>query len=71
MLETISVPMASARRDIILVPFGSPRLRLSRYTPVNVTRKPDRRERVFVTSVVLKPLKRMKDAQSVAVVNVT
>ena len=38
---------------------------------MNVTRKPQRRERVFVTSVVLKPLKRMKEAQRVAVVKVT
>jgi hypothetical protein len=34
-------------------------------------RKPHRREMVFTGSVVLKPLKRMKEAQSVAVVKVT
>ena len=34
-------------------------------------RKPQRREMVFTASEVLKPRKRMKEAQSVAVVNVT
>jgi hypothetical protein len=38
---------------------------------VKVTRKPLRRERVLTGSVVLKPEKRMKEAQRVAVVNVT
>lgn len=38
---------------------------------MKVTRKPQRRESVLTTSVVLKPLKRMKEAQRVAVVNVT
>jgi hypothetical protein len=36
-----------------------------------MTRKPLRRDRVFTAEVVLKPLKRIKDAMSVAVVNVT
>jgi hypothetical protein len=38
---------------------------------VKVTRKPQRREMVLMASVVLKPLKRMKEAQRVAVVKVT
>lgn len=38
---------------------------------MNVTRKPQRSESVPTGSVVLKPLKRMKDAHKVAVVNVT
>ena len=36
-----------------------------------MTRNPLIRERVLTASVVLKPLKRMKEAQSVAVVKVT
>jgi hypothetical protein len=38
---------------------------------VKVTRKPQIKDRVLTGSVVLKPLNRMKEAQSVAVVNVT
>ena len=38
---------------------------------MNVTRKPQTRERVPTTSVVLKPLYKIKEAQSVAVVKVT
>jgi hypothetical protein len=36
-----------------------------------VTRNPQRRDSVLTTSVVLKPLKRMKEAHRVAVVKVT
>lgn len=38
---------------------------------MKVMRKPQRRERMLTGSAVLKPLKRMNEAQSVAVVNVT
>ena len=38
---------------------------------MKVTRKPQMRESVLTASVVLKPLKRINEAQSVAVVNVT
>lgn len=71
--EIISVPVVSPAflRAKDLVPLGSYRDRLRRYTPVKVTRKPQSRERVLTISVVLKPLKRMKEAQRVAVVNVT
>lgn len=70
MLDIISVPVASVPR-IIMWPLGSRRERLSRYTPVNVTKKPQSSERVLTGSLVLKPEKRMKEAQRVAVVNVT
>jgi hypothetical protein len=53
------------------VPFGSRRLRFRRYTPVKVKRKPQIRDMVLTVSVVLKPLKSMKEAQRVAVVKVT
>lgn len=56
---------------INLSPLGSPRERLSRYTPVKMTRKPLSRERVLTASDVLKPPYRIKDAHSVAVVKVT
>jgi hypothetical protein len=71
--ETISVPAASKppRPATSLCPWGSPRERFRRYTPVKVTRKPQSNESVLTGSVVLKPLKRMKEAQSVAVVKVT
>jgi len=52
-------------------PWGSVLEKFRRYTPENMTRKPHRREMVFMAEVVLKPLKRMNEAQSVAVVNVT
>lgn len=42
-----------------------------RYTPENIIRKPQSSEMVLTASVVLKPLNRMNEAQSVAVVNVT
>lgn len=38
---------------------------------MKVIRNPHRSESVLTTSVVLKPENRMKEAQSVAVVNVT
>lgn len=38
---------------------------------MKVTKKPHNSESVLTGSVVLKPLKRMKDAQRVAVVKVT
>lgn len=38
---------------------------------MNVVRNPQIKESVFVGSVVLNPLKRIKEAQRVAVVNVT
>lgn len=38
---------------------------------MKVVKKPHRSDRVFTGSFVLKPLKRMKDAQRVAVVKVT
>ena len=38
---------------------------------MNVTRKPQSRDKVPIASVVLKPLKRIKDAQRVAVAKVT
>jgi len=52
-------------------PSGSSRERLSRYTPVKIVRNPQRREMVFTASVVLKPLKRIKEAIRVKVVKVT
>lgn len=52
-------------------PFGSPRERFRRYTPVKVTRKPQSSDSVLTGSVVLKPLNKMNEAQRVAVVNVT
>ena len=36
-----------------------------------MTKNPQRREIVFIAEVVLKPLKRMKEAHRVAVVKVT
>ena len=38
---------------------------------MKMTRKPHKSDMVFTASVVLKPLKRMKEAQSVQVVKVT
>ena len=61
----VSLPFSRRR------PSGSPRDRLSRYTPVKMTRKPQSSEMVLTASVVLKPRKRMKDATSVEVVKVT
>jgi len=55
----------------ILWPSGSVVDRLRRYTPVKMTRKPQRREIVLTASVVLNPRKRMKEADRVAVVKVT
>jgi len=52
-------------------PSGSSRERLRRYTPLKMVRKPQRREMVLTVSVVLKPLKRMKEATRVKVVKVT
>lgn len=52
-------------------PSGSPLERLRRYTPVNITRNPHSKDIVFTASVVLKPRKSIKEAQSVAVVKVT
>lgn len=71
--EIMSVPTESSppRPEIILKPLGSLRDKFRRYTPVKVTRKPQRRESVLIGSVVLKPLYRMNEAQSVAVVKVT
>jgi hypothetical protein len=54
-----------------LKPWGSVREKLRRYTPEKITRNPQRREIVFMAEVVLKPLNRMKEAHSVAVVKVT
>lgn len=69
----MSVPMASEppRPATRWCPFGSDLERLSKYTPVKVTKKPQIREIVLTVSVVLKPPKRMNEAQRVAVVNVT
>jgi len=53
------------------VPLGSVREWLRRYTPEKMMRKPHSREIVLTGSEVLKPRKRMKDAQRVAVVKVT
>ena len=53
------------------MPSGSPRERFNRYTPVNITKNPLSKERVFTASVVLKPRKRMKEATNVKVVKVT
>jgi len=53
------------------LPSGSSLDRLRRYTPVKMMRKPQRSEIVLIASVVLKPWKRMKEASSVKVVNVT
>lgn len=44
---------------------------LRRYTPVNITKKPQSRDMVFTASEVLKPPYKMKEAVRVAVVNVT
>ena len=52
-------------------PWGSVREKLRRYTPENITRKPQSNDIVLIAEVVLNPLNRMNDAQSVAVVNVT
>ncbi len=72
MLDIISVPVESVDCPMsIFNPCGSARERLSRYTPVKVMRKPHSSERVLTVSVVLKPENRMKEAQRVAVVNVT
>ena len=72
MLEIMSVPTASApARPDRRVPLGSIRERFRRYTPVKVTKKPQRRESVVTVSVVLNPLNRIKEAHSVAVVKVT
>ena len=38
---------------------------------MKIVRKPQRREMVFMASVVLKPRKRMKEARRVKVVKVT
>jgi len=54
-----------------LLPLGSSRERLRRYTPEKMMRKPHRREIVFTADVVLKPWNKRKDATSVHVVNVT
>lgn len=71
MLDIISVPVASVAPPSILWPLGSRRERFRRYTPANVTRKPQRSESVFTASLVLKPENRMNEAHRVAVVNVT
>jgi hypothetical protein len=52
-------------------PSGSWRERFRRYTPVKMMRNPQSSEMVLTASVVLNPLKRMKEAQRVAVVKVT
>jgi hypothetical protein len=44
---------------------------LRRYTPVNMTRKPLRSDKVLTASDVLKPPYKMNEAQRVAVVKVT
>lgn len=54
-----------------LLPLGSSRERLRRYTPEKMMRKPQRSEMVFTAEVVLKPWKRRHDATSVHVVKVT
>jgi len=71
MLEIISVPTPSVAPFSILRPSGSPLDKFNRYTPVKITRKPARRDIVLTALVVLNPPKRMKEAQSVAVVKVT
>ena len=55
----------------LLMPLGSSRERLRRYTPEKMMRKPQRREIVFTAEVVLKPWNKRKDATSVHVVKVT
>jgi len=54
-----------------LRPSGSFSERLRRKTPEKMTRNPQRRETVLTLLVVLKPLKRMKEARRTAVVKVT
>lgn len=69
----MSVPVASAPPCPFTrsMPVGSVRERFSRYTPVKVTRKPHISDSVLTGSVVLNPLKRIEEAQRVAVVKVT
>jgi hypothetical protein len=72
MLEIMSVAMPSVPCPLsILCPLGSSLDRFSKYTPVKMVRKPQRREIVLTALVVLKPPNRINEAQSVAVVNVT
>lgn len=52
-------------------PSGSCRERFKRYTPEKIVRNPQSNEMVLTASLVLNPLKRIKEAHSVAVVNVT
>lgn len=54
-----------------LLPLGSSRERLSRYTPEKMMRKPQSRDIVFTAEVVLKPWKRRHEAMRVQVVKVT
>lgn len=69
MLEIMSVAIPSGWLGFRLS--GYVRERLRRYTPVKMTRKPQRREMVFTESAVLNPLNRIKEAHNVAVVKVT
>ena len=58
-------------RDESRGPSRSLPLKLSRYTPVNMVRKPPSSDMEVTSSVTLNPLKRINDAVRTAVVKVT
>jgi hypothetical protein len=67
---SVAIPSLLAP-SINLCPSGSDREMFRRYTPVNMTRKPLRSDKVLTASDVLKPPYKMNEAQRVAVVKVT
>lgn len=70
-MPSVGTPSSSSFEFTMVCPSGSCRERFRRYTPVKMTRNPQSRDMVLTASVVLNPLKRMKEAQRVAVVKVT
>ena len=60
-----------SERDESRGPSRSLPLKLSRYTPVNIVRKPPSSDMEVTSSVTLNPLKRINDAVRTAVVKVT
>ena len=71
--EDDPIPLASSYSDDTSRASTSLPLKLSRYTPVKIVRKPHRRDTDLTSSLseMLKPWKRMKEAARTAVVNVT
>lgn len=69
-IPSVGTP-SSSNFELSSCPSGSCREMFKRYTPEKIIRKPQSSEMVLTASVVLNPLNRMKEAQRVAVVNVT